>query len=89
MKSLSILACALLLGACSGAPVMHSSFNDDSRSFYGISRSFGSDSNSYYGTGYQLGPTSISDPRMRQRSYYMDGDDSIPWLNAVPQTNNR
>jgi hypothetical protein len=89
MKSISILACALLLGACSEAPVMHSSFNDDSRSFYGYNRSFNGDGSPFYGTSYQFGPTSISDPRMRQPSFYMDGEDSIPWLKAVPQTNNR
>jgi hypothetical protein len=73
MKSLSILACALLLGACSEVPVMHSSSSGYSSSFNGYR--------------YQFGPTSIDDPRMRQPSFYMDGDDSIPWLKAVPQNN--
>jgi hypothetical protein len=73
MKSLSILASVLLLGACSEAPVMHSSSTGYSSSFNGYS--------------YQFGPTSIDDPRMRHPSFYMDGDDSIPWLKAVPQTN--
>jgi len=73
MKSLSTLACVLLLGACSEAPVMHSS------SGYG---------SSFNGYSYQYGPTSIDDPRLKQPSFYMDGDDSIPWMKAaVPQTN--
>jgi hypothetical protein len=75
MKSLSILACVLLLGACSSAPVVQSSWSD-----YG---------SSYSGDNSLYGPTSIDDPRMRHPAFYMDGDDSIPWLKAVPQYNNR
>lgn len=74
MKSLSILAFVLFLGACSETPVAQSSF--------GYSSSFS-------GYGYRLDPMSIDDPRMKQPSFYMDGEDSIPWLNAVPQSNNR
>jgi len=72
MKSLPIVAWALFLGACSEAPVMRSSF-DYSSSFNGYT--------------YQSAPTSIDDPRMRQPSFYMDGNDSIPWLKVVPQSN--
>jgi len=76
MRSLSILACVLFLGACSEAPVMHSSSTGYSSSFNG------------YSYQYQSGPTSIDDPRMRQPSFDMDGDDSVPWMKAaVPQTN--
>jgi hypothetical protein len=73
MKSLSIIACVLLLGGCSEAPVV-----DTSTTGYG---------SSFNGYRYQLEPTSIDDPRMRQPSFYMDGDDSVPWLKAVPQNN--
>jgi hypothetical protein len=79
MKSLSILTCVLLLGACSEAPVMASAPVTHSSST-GYSSSFN-------GYGYQFGPTSIDDPRMRHTSFYMDGDDSIPWLKALPQNN--
>lgn len=68
MKLFSILACALLLGACSEAPVTHGSSMGYSSSFNGYN--------------YQYRPTSMDDPR-----FYMDEDDSIPWLKAVPQNN--
>jgi hypothetical protein len=74
MKLSSMLVCVLLLGACSEAPVTHSS-------------STGTYGSSFNGYSYQPGPTSIDDPRMRQPGFYMDGDDSIPWLKAVPQSN--
>lgn len=74
MKSLWILCCALLLNACSEAPVTHSSSSGSSSSFNGY--------------GYQYGPTSVDDPRLKQPSFYMDESDSIPWLNnAVPYSN--
>lgn len=42
---------------------------------------------SFNGYTYQYAPTSINDPRMRQPSFYMDGEDSVPWLKALPQNN--
>jgi hypothetical protein len=67
MKPILIVSCALLLGACSGTPVLQSSFNGYSTS---------------------MGPTSASDPRLKQPRFYMDEGDSLPpSLKVAPMSN--
>jgi hypothetical protein len=82
MKSLSILACVLFLGGCSEAPVI-----DSATTGHSATTGYRSSFNGYRYQLYQFGPTSVDDPRMRQPSFYMDGDDSVPWLKALPQNN--